>query len=33
MRRIMIGQFILALTMILVLSNASEAKERRAEVV
>jgi transglutaminase-like putative cysteine protease len=33
MRRITIGEFILALTMILVLFNASEAKERRAEVI
>jgi hypothetical protein len=33
MRRIIIGEFILALTMILVLFNASEAGERRAEVI
>ena len=33
MRRIPIGKFILALTMILVLFNASEAGERRAEVI
>ena len=33
MRRITIGEFILALTMILVLFNTSEAGERRAEVI
>ncbi len=33
MRRITIGRFILVLTMILVFFGASEAKERRAEVV
>ena len=33
MRRLTIGEFILALTMIFVLFNASEAGERRAEVI
>ncbi len=33
MRRIIIGQFILALTMILVVFNASQARERKAEVI
>ena len=33
MRRVIIGQFILALTMILVVFNASQARERKAEVI